>query len=201
MKKGQTNLPAIVLSILGGITLIITLSFVYMSINGPNHSNEYYQKIESGEIKNPVQEYSLSIEENDLQNTEERKIIIEANLSEIDSVDIKKELINYGTIVLKLYNLHNIPFTSQTPKIQIDIGDISYYLEVINGKIILKDGKAVEPDLKITTTEEELFKIIENSNYAEESLSSGRTTIEPVASDFVLFSKGYLELAKELDAA
>jgi hypothetical protein len=118
------------------------------------------------------------------------------------SEHIQKELIKSLFTSLKLQDVHAIPYLGMTPKIQIYIQQgqyfvNSYYLEVIEGNVMINDGVISDKDIIIWTTEEEIQKVIENSEYIKESLISGKTSIEKTASDFVLFSKGYPELFVE----
>ncbi len=100
---------------------------------------------------------------------------------------------------LKLYNVHSIPYLGTTPKIQLYIKENSlfvnsYYLEIIHGEVIIKDGETEDKDIIIRTTEEEVNKIINDSSYMEESINSGRTVVEKATSDVVLFTKGYPDI-------
>ena len=208
MHKQPMDVPAITLSILGAITLILVISFVFMSVNGKDYSNVYLEKKAAGEITNPSMRFSLA--QNDTGSGERvihvetedgiKTIIIkDINIGNISTEEIEKELVNYASIVLKLYNLHNIPFTSITPKIQIYVEKNPYLVEITKGVIII-DSKAINnPDIIIRTTYEEVFKIIENEDYAGESVSLGKTTVEAVADKFTLFAKGYLTLLDEID--
>ncbi len=205
------NLPAIILSIFGAFVLILAILFVYFSINGPNYTSTYNEKIQKGEIKNPITEFGLifseegseELEENDKVikiNTEEgeKLIIIKTGIEGVDISKIEEKIVEYVSVVLKLYNLHNIPFTTITPKIQLYIDENAYYAEITKGNIIVKDGETNKKDIIIRTTHEEIFKMIEDENYAEESLSSGKTSIELIANKVILFSKGYLSLYEDL---
>ncbi|MEJ2267585.1 MAG: hypothetical protein P8X70_00730 [Nanoarchaeota archaeon] len=208
-EKKELNLPVMILSVFGAFTLILIISFIYMSVNGPNYTSDYLQKIQTGEIKNPIQEFALMFSEDiqeipedanvlKIQTDEgEKLIIVQAEMEDIDISDIEKELVNYGAVILKLYNLHSIPFTNINPEIQINIDENIYSLEIIKGDIFLSDGEIQNPDIILRTTNEEIFKMIENEDYAEESISLGKTSIELVANKFILFSKGYLNLYNE----
>lgn len=111
----------------------------------------------------------------------------------------QKEMIKTLFTSLSLEQIHPIPYLKMNPIIQIYItyGDYfvsSYYIEVVDGMILIKDGVVSDKDIIIWTTEEEIKKIMENETYIKESLISGRTSVEKATSDFVLFSKGYPDL-------
>ena len=111
----------------------------------------------------------------------------------------QKEVIEALVTSLKLYQVHEIPYLGITPKIQIYIREDlyfvnSYYLEIMKGKVMIKDGETAEKDIMIRTTKEEVEKIINDNNYIKDSLSSGRTIVEKATSDFVLFTKGYPDI-------
>lgn len=111
----------------------------------------------------------------------------------------QKEVIKSLVTSLKLYNVHEIPYTGITPKIQIYITENthfvnSYYLEIARGSVIIRNGETNDKDIIIKTTEEEVLKTVNNTNYMKESLSSGRTIVEKATSDFVLFTKGYPDI-------
>ena len=115
------------------------------------------------------------------------------------SENAQKELIEALFTSLNLQNIHAIPYLGMTPKIQIYIQQgqyfvNSYYLEVVEGNVIISDGVTSNKDIIIWTTEEEIQKVIADKTYIKESLVSGKTSIEKTASDFVLFSKGYPDL-------
>jgi len=206
MTKKELNLPGIILSAFGVLTLALIVSFVYMSLNGPSYTSEYTQKINEGIIQNPIQEFALMFAEDSNEIPEganvihvqteegEKLIVVQSDLEDFSISDIEKEIVNYGAIVLKLYNLHSVPFTNINPKVQVNIDDTVYSLEIIKGDIFIKDGEIKNPDIILRTTHEEIFKMIEVNEYVSESVSSGKTSIEIVANKFVLFSKGYLSL-------
>jgi hypothetical protein len=212
-EKGEMNVPAIILSVIGLFALGLVISFVYLSLYGENYTNLYIEKLQNGEIKNPISEFQLMFVGNPSEQipegseiitipTEdgEKRIIIQANLGNLDVSSIQKELINYLSVILKFYNLHEIPFTSMTPKVQVFVDDIAYYAEIVKGDILIKEGEAEKPEITIRTTNEEIFKIIENNNYAEESFSSGKTILSITDNYFVLFAKGYFTLYKDFNS-
>jgi hypothetical protein len=210
-KRHEGNIPVIILSVFGILVLTLCISFVYLSLNGSDYTQEYSQKIESKEIRNPINEFALEFlkpsdeipsgaEVIKIETEEgEKYIIIQANLEGFDAKDIEKELVSYSAVILKIYNLHEIPFFGIRPKIQVVIDNRSYNIEVRKGNIIIREGTIAKPDITLRTTYEEIFKMIENNNYAFESLESGRTSIEFVANKFILFAKGYLTLYNEFN--
>lgn len=211
-EKRVLNVPAIILSIFGACTLILVILFVFFSINGPNYTPTYNEKIQKGEIRNPITRFGLifseegseELEEGDKVikiNTEEGEKIIVIKIHDVEDLtisEIEKEIVNYASVVMKLYNLHNIPFTSITPKIQIYIDENTYFVEVSKGNIIINEGEGENEDIIIRTTHDEIFKIIKGEISAEESFSLGKTSIELVANKVILFSKGYLSLYEDL---
>ncbi len=211
-EKRVLNIPGIILSIFGACTIILAILFIYFSVHGKDYTNIYIEKIGKGEIKNPITEFALIFSDKDSEEISEENgnvikikteegeklIIIRSNIEGVDTSQIKEKLVEYTSVVLKLYNLHEIPFTSITPKIQIYIDKDAYYIEITKGNIIIKDGEISKKDIIIRTTHEEIFKMIENESYVEESFSSGKTSIELVANKATLFSKGYLSLYKDL---
>ncbi len=111
----------------------------------------------------------------------------------------QKQIVEALVTFLKLYNVHEIPYFGITPKIQIYIKENTlfvnaYYLEIIKGQVIIKDGGTADKDIIIRTTEAEVSKIVNDSSYIQESFSTGRTTVEKAASNFVLFTKGYPDI-------
>lgn len=207
MAKKPANVPAIVLSLLGIIILGFLISFVYMSLNGKDYSSIYTEKINSGEITNPLAIFSLVKESDDSGNYPtisvntsegEKKIVIKSKNINYTLSDIQKQLVDYTSVILKIYNLHNIPFTTITPKVQVYIDNNSYYIEVSHGDIIINYGVTPSPDIIIRTTTAAVIGGLESGTSAQQSLSSGAISIEMVANKIILFSKGYLSLYNEL---
>ena len=186
-KDGEINLPVLILSVFGLFTLGLGVSFVYFSINGQDYSNLYSERILSGEIKNPLSEFSI-IERDGV----EIKINEGLNLT-----NVEEEMLSYALVELKLYNLHDIPFTSQNPKIEVEIGSNIYSVQVIDGEIEIDSGEINKEDIIIKTTQDEIVKMVNNESYARESFSSGESNVELAANKFILFSKGYTSLYEE----
>jgi hypothetical protein len=184
-EKRELDVPAIILSLFGIFTAVLVISFVYLSINGSDYTKAYRE--ENGKIKE-INELNLVGEEKEIE------IINQANLS-----NSQEEMVRYIAIALNLYNLHETPYTKITPKIQVGIDGDFYFVEISQGKIIINKGEIVEKDITIVSSSEEIIKIQGNESYAKESILSGKTTVEKMASDFTLFSKGYLDLYKSLN--
>ena len=196
-ERKEMNVPAIVLSVLGIITLTFVASFVYFSLNGKSYTDVYQQKLQSGEIQNPITQFSLS-SDNNFTLGNNKSLIVEGNiLGDANKSIVQESLIKYASVILELYNLHNIPFTSITPKIQVNIDQDVYSVEIITGNILVKTGQMQNPDIKITTTRDEILKMVNDNSYIKESISSGKTNIEMVANKLILFSKGYSALYNE----
>ena len=207
MAKKVRNVPAIVLSILGIITVGFLISFVYMSINGKDYSSVYEQRISSGQITNPFTQFALSsgnVNPNEYDsviiNTTDgpKTILVKKGSINYTTSDIEKELVNYTTVLLKLYNLHNIPFTSIPPKVQVKIDNSQYYLEILDGEIIINEGVVDSPDILIETTSDAIINAVNNGGSIGDAISSGDVKIDLVANKLVLFAKGYLSLYNEL---
>lgn len=61
--------------------------------------------------------------------------IVFTNKSSINQTEVGIEQVNYLLYNLGANNLHNPPFSSDTPKIEIVVGDDVFTSEVISGKI------------------------------------------------------------------
>lgn len=191
MKRGEKkpiNLPAVMLSILGIFALALGV-YVYVALNGTDYTLTYSQRISDGTIIDPIKEFQLSNENKSLSD-----IIHLEGISGVDLGNLETKSINYMSVKLYLYNLHNIPLTNNNPRIQAYIDNTQYFIEIINGEIYVKKGIVENPDAIIRTTLDEVAKIIENSEYAKGSLNSGKTSIEITGNKITLLLKGYFKL-------
>src|SRR5208283_1912870 len=179
MERRPVNVPLIVLGILGIILIGFLASFIYMSLNGKDYSSNYNSPT------NLLNGNSSSYETINLLGN--KTIVIEANNINYTLPEIEEELINYTSIILKLYNLHNIPFTSIPPKIQVYIDNNDYFIEVINGNIIINNGNVDSPDLVINTTSANMINIQQNNTPIQNAISSGEISIDMTANKFILF--------------
>jgi len=198
MKK-QIDTPKIILFILFGITL--TFILVYFFFGPIDYTEEYIKRILSGKIKNPLINIGLT-NQTSTQNFSVNDSISYfsslntrlSNISEENFSNLMKESINYALIYIKAYNLHNIPFTSNTPKIQFFVGNKSYKSEIIKGEIYTNDGQINNQDITIKTSKEEILKMTLDEDYIQESINSGKSQMELNADKITLFFKGYNNL-------
>ena len=101
--------------------------------------------------------------------------------------------VRYLLYSIGAHKLHNPPFSSDTPKVEIYVGELVFNAEIDSGKILV-NGKLESKDMIIRTTKIEAIKMIRDRDYIEESFKEGRSTIEPVASKARLFAKGYAKV-------
>lgn len=94
--------------------------------------------------------------------------------------------------------LKNVPFTSNTPKIEFYIGDDVYNAEIVSGSVNAGKGAMDGEDIIIRTSAEEAVKMIRDKNYISESFSNGGSGIELIAGKTTLFTKGYLGIYTKL---
>jgi len=175
-EKKELNVPVIMLFIFGLVVFMLVASFIYLSMNGLDYTEEYLEETE------------------EIKNKSELEIIDGVNLS-----GSQEEIVREMAIILKLYNLHEIPYTSTTPKIQTTIDENYYWIEIKKGDILIKKEAFTEVDITIKTSSEEITKMKKDEDYVTKSITLRRTKIEKVASDFVLFSKGYFDLYRKVD--
>lgn len=96
------------------------------------------------------------------------------------------------------YKLHNPPFSDNTPKIELYIGEKIFGAEVDNGKIFVDPGAIDGEDIVIISPASEAVKMLREKGYIAESFREGKSSVEIVAGKTSLFSKGYLDIYKEL---
>ncbi len=104
----------------------------------------------------------------------------------------------YLLLNIKAYNLHNPPLSSDTPKIELFIGEDVYNAEVMDTNIIVNKERIDKKDIVIRTSKEEAVKMVRDSGYIRTSFSDGKSSLELVASKATLGLKGYLGLYEEL---
>jgi len=119
----------------------------------------------------------------------------------INKTTVGIEQINLILYNIKAYELHNVPLSSNTPKIEFIIGNEAYNTEIIKGSIITKKGEIENEDIGIIASKEEFIKILNSENLKQalqESVNQGNTRLETFAGNTKLLAKGYLSLYKEI---
>lgn len=195
------NLPAVMLSIFFVILIILSV-YVFFALRGPDHTKIYLQRLLEGTIKNPLLESSVFSMNNSSANPaefspEEITSITQPETGDLRTLSQEEEIefLNYLLVKFKVYNLHDIPFTQDTPKIQIYLEDRAYYAEIIQGEINIEvGGETKARDVTIRIPFEEAFEISLDEKTLEESVNSGISEIEPVVDNNTLFLKGYLNV-------
>ncbi|MFH1290532.1 MAG: hypothetical protein ABIH92_03930 [Nanoarchaeota archaeon] len=94
--------------------------------------------------------------------------------------------------------LHNPPFSSDIPKIEIEVSDDVFSAEIKKRSISVSPVSTSEKDIIIKTTKLETVKMLRNNNYVSESFAQGKSTIELITSKTKLFTKGYLKIYNRL---
>jgi len=137
----------------------------------------------------------------------EKPVISKPDLSGIDTsqslkdLEIKPEYLTYIYNELGAYKLHNPPVSSDTPKIITDVEGELFYSEVIDNEISTQKGNIDSVDLKFVTTKKAVVDSVNSENVGEvfkETINSGESTFEIVASEKTLLLKGYLDLYEEI---
>lgn len=190
-EKGPMNLPAVILSVLG-IFVVALGVYVYFALNGTDYTSTYSQRLSNGTIIDPIKEFQMS--KNISENKSLSDIIHFIGISSMDLGNLETKSINYMSVKLYLYNLHNVPLTNNNPKILVYVDDAEYSIEIIDGEIYVQKGIIENPDLVIRTTLDEVSKIIDNPEYAKGSINSGKTSIDITGSKITLLLKGYSKL-------
>lgn len=94
--------------------------------------------------------------------------------------------------------LHNPPLSSNTPKIEFDLGGEFYYVEIRGGGIYVGEGRVEGEDMVIVTSKSEAVKMIRDAQYIGDSFRNGGSSVELVVGKPKLIAKGYYGLYKEL---
>lgn len=161
--------------IIGILLLILLIAglFFYFATASPNAPKS------GTEIKNPIKD--LTAEEAILQFNE--------------------EYIKYLVFSIGSWKLHNPPLSSEKPKIKVIVDDEVYFSEIVNGEIKAGKKEIENEDMIIRTTKQEVVSAIKSfdiKNYIKQSIQDGKTSLELKAGYTTLFSKGYLNIYKEI---
>ncbi len=109
-----------------------------------------------------------------------------------------ESFVYYLLFSIGAHNLHNPPFSSNEPKIEIFVDSDIYSARIVDGSIRISKGGIEERDIVLRTTKEEAIKMMNDKNVVVESFKNGESKIELIANKLELYSKGYLGLYDEL---
>lgn len=126
---------------------------------------------------------------------------VDLNTTNTDKTQVGIEQINLLLYNIKAYELHNLPLSKNTPKIEISIENEAFNSEIINGKIKTQKGAINNKDIQIKTSKSEFLKILNSKDIKKElqnSAETGNLEIEMRAGKLELASKGYLNIYKEV---
>ena len=84
------------------------------------------------------------------------------------------------------------------PKIELHLEQMKYNVELSDNKIVLNNGEINNEDIIIRTNKVEIIKMLKDKGYVISSFNSGKSSIELVAGNIELYSKGYLDLYNNL---
>ncbi len=173
--KARIKIWSFILAIILVIILIIGVFFYYAtaSPSKPKYSIK--------EIKNPINQTNTTFE----------KALVNFN----------KNYVEYMVFAIGGWKLHNPPLSKDTPKVKIIVDDEVYKSEIKNTEVITTKRDFDDEDISIITTKEEITRAIlslDIKEYMEESIQQGKTILELKAGHVKLFSKGYLELYKDI---
>jgi hypothetical protein len=118
----------------------------------------------------------------------------------LEEIAITPDYISFILNEIGAWQLHKNPLTLENPIINFKIEEQEFYSE-INKEIQTKEGLSGKADIQIQTNKEDLVNAIMSSNPQEifkQSITSGKTQIEIIASEIELGSKGYLSLYDSL---
>jgi hypothetical protein len=109
-----------------------------------------------------------------------------------------ESFVYYILVGIKANDLHNPPFSSDTPKIKFYIDNDVFNAEINDGSIQVNKGEIGNSDIAIRTTKLEAVKMTRDGNYIKTSFSNGGSNIELLAGKTTLAMKGYWNIYNEL---
>lgn len=124
-----------------------------------------------------------------------------ANLSDEEAAQqFDASFVRYLLYEIDAEKLHEPPLSKNTPKIEIRVDEEIYFAEVIDNSIKVSTTSSADKDIVIRTSKTEAIKMLRDRNYVSTSFRNGDSSIELVASETTLFSKGYLKLYETFKA-
>lgn len=189
-KKGDFTIKLLLFLIL--ITLISLVSvisyFVYFAVN--------HQSIKDI----PVPPIYKNITNSTCFETSNNNILCPKIVNVTKIIIINESTISYLLYIIGANKLHNPPFSSDTPKINIFIENDRFNSEVNSGEIITLKGQIENEDIQLVSNYETIIKILSSKNPKYEiklAVQDGNFEIKALKENIVLASKGYLSLYQE----
>ena len=115
-------------------------------------------------------------------------------------MEFNEDYINYILVALGTGYLHKSPLF-ENPLIEFELGGEIWNSEIIDGMPDSEKGQIDDEDLSISISKEEAVEALLANNIEEfmkKSVVNENTKIKMIAGKAELFSKGYLEMYKEL---
>jgi hypothetical protein len=114
--------------------------------------------------------------------------------------DVETVHVDYLMYEMQAYQLHNPPFSSAEPIIEVEVEGENYIVEVEDGVIKTSSGATEKEDLAIITTKNAVFTAISTDDVVgtiRESIIRGETQVELKASKKTLLLKGYINIYEQ----
>ncbi len=153
-------------------------------------------------IKKPKVEIVLENPLKDIvfANTNEMGEVNESAVVGQGVLEFNEDYINYILVALGVGYLHKSPLF-ENPWIEFNLGDEVWNSEIVKGMPNSKKGVVENEDLEVSISKEEaVYSLLSNNieQFMKDSVANGNTQIKMIAGKTKLFSKGYLEMYKEL---
>lgn len=193
--------PKRLLGILG-ITILLFFSLTISAYS-------LFANPEKLELENPLANFQISSNiEKSIQETNETKTIKntqntsnDQQSTTYDQIEITSEFITYLLNEVGAYSLHKNPLTLKDPIMNFKIEN-KEFTSTVTSEIETNEGLDNYPDIIFNIDKKDLIDAIlsdDPKSIFVESISSGKTTIEMIASEADLFAKGYLGLYNTLN--
>ncbi len=117
-----------------------------------------------------------------------------------EQIEITPEFISYLLNEFGAWQLHPNPLTFEKPSINFKIGE-EHFSSEIRKEIITTRTLNMEADLQFNTNKETFVTIISSDNpgkILKDSISNGKISIDVIAGEAELLSKGYLNIYNSL---
>jgi len=176
------------------VLLVLGIIFVILIILGSIFLFGFF----SGEktqivLENPLKDIVFA-------NTDEAGEVDEQAVIEQAVIEFDEEYINYILVALGVHHLHK-SILFENPLIEFVLGGDVWSSEIIDSMPDSKQEAIDNEDLRISISKEEAVKALLSENieqFMKDSVANGNTQIEMIAGQVELFSKGYLDMYKEL---